>query len=112
MSERVAKEDTKTVSDMKNAYQKYLEENGIIEKCKYNSNKETCQTIGNINGKPPELLTLAEGFDLFGKKKNRKTKTKTINTEDLKDINCNVLTGSAKELFDKIILEANNGGIK
>jgi len=62
--------------------------------------------IKNLNPKIPVLKTLAEGKDLYAERKKRKKKVKVAKSKDLEKINKDVLTGSARELFEQIAKEA------
>ena len=71
-----------------------------MQKIPYITEKEKIgakQTIGNLNPKVPELLTLPEGADLFGQKSNRKKKEKIA---DLSKIDKNLIPASLHALFN------------
>lgn len=58
--------------------QEFLDKGGEIEKLDY-VDPETKQTIGSTTKKVPQIMTLAEGADMYGEKqKRRKTTKKSI----------------------------------
>ena len=55
--------------------EEFLAKGGKIEKIPY-VDPDNSQTIGSTNKKVPQIMTLAEGEELFGEKQKRKKKIK------------------------------------
>lgn len=95
---KIKKLDKELRLEMEQQYQKYLKNNGVIEKIPYNNGKENTLAIGNINYKVPELHSLSEAANLYGEKNKVKKKVKKI---DLTGINKDLIPASLQGLFDK-----------
>lgn len=84
----------KTTEEM---IEEFLANGGKIEKIEYQE-PEVKNTIGNINKKTPELMTLAEGQHMFTKKQKRRKKKKKV---DLSGIDMSLIPEHLHDIVKK-----------
>ena len=85
--------------------QEFLAKGGQIEKLEYIEPGKK-QTVGSISNKTPQIMTLPEGADMFGKKQERKKKKKEV---DLSNIDFSLIPEHLHDIIKKPASDKQEG---